>query len=174
LRVPGDDDHPQQVMSGHTDGVLPHAACLELLRVTDLSYDRVLAGVGCAHRLEPGRRLDPRGRLESYRVFEAVVCGSESFCQDMWRRLERDVDDCLGEILPGGWQVGRDSFHPSMDRKLEWVVDLDDSGSLAVASLNDHHQAFTRQASTQSFCLGIGIDRIAIVAGEDFTYMLTH
>ncbi len=171
LRSPGGDEHPQQVASGHSDGILPHAVCIELLRKVDLAHDRVMAGLGCAHRREPARRVSPRGRLESYRVFEVVVCGSDEYCHRMWRQIEADVGSFLAERFTGSWAPGRDSFHAAMTRKLEWVARVEGAEMLAVASLNDHGRAFTGSADHTSFCLGVGVDRAATILGEALTDM---
>ncbi len=152
-------DHPQAVASGLTDGHLAHAACLQLLAELPGSHDAVYAGLGYAYRHEPSRRFDLRGRLEAYRVYEVVVTGSDVFRGQMWDALRDLTDRQLAALAEGSWVEAHDGFTPGMSRKLEWQW-AEGRDKVPFASLNDHGNTFVA-ADAGSFCLGIGVDRLA-------------
>ena len=151
-------DHPQTVASGLTDGHLAHAACLQLLAELPGAPDAVYAGLGYAYRHEPSRRFDPQGRLEAYRVYEVVVTGSDVFRGRMWNALRDLTNTQLTKLAAGGWAEAHDGFTPGMSRKFEWRW-AEGRGHVPFASLNDHGNTFV--AGAGSFCLGIGVDRLA-------------
>lgn len=153
-------DHQQAVKSGLTSGRLGHAACLQLLAELPEIDDAIYAGLGYAYRHEPGRRFDARGRLEAYRVYEVVVTGARPFLARAWDALHEMVIRELAPFGDGTWATGRDGFTPGMTRKLEWLLSTG-GGTIALASLNEHGDTFVKRPGRGSFCLGIGVDRLA-------------
>lgn len=154
-------DHPQNVASALESGRLQHAACLELLEELTERPDGLYCGVGCAYRREPARRWDAAGRLEAYRVWEAVWCGRESDAAAAMVQIQRAVAAVLTSISTGEWVAARDGFTPGLTRKSEWLVARGLSGAgAALSSLNDHGGTFVSDGRS-SFCVGVGIDRIA-------------
>lgn len=154
-------DHPQNVGAGFESGRLPHAACLELLEQLDARPDGLYCGIGFAFRREPARRWNAAGRLEAYRVWEAVWCGAAGDRAEATARLQEAVGTVLARLSSGRWVDARDGFTPGIQRKSEWAADGDGPGAgVALASVNDHGTTFVGGARA-SFCVGVGLDRIA-------------
>jgi hypothetical protein len=159
--APTGREHPQNVASSLESGRLPHAACLQLLEELGGRPDGLYCGVGYAYRHEPARRWDAIGRLEAYRVWEAVWCGSAGNAQMAMAEIERGVADVLDRISKGKWIAARDGFTPGLTRKKEWTIsDREPHAGTALSSLNDHGTTFVRDGRS-SFCVGVGIDRLA-------------
>ncbi|WP_369271844.1 hypothetical protein AB5J55_19040 [Streptomyces sp. R11] len=154
-------DHPQNVASSLETGRLQHAACLELLEELDERPDGLYCGIGYAYRREPARRWDSAGRLEAYRVWEAVWCGPTENAPTAMAEIKRAVAAVLDRFSKGDWAPALDGFTPGVTRKSEWTVaDDEPRAGMAVSSLNDHGTTFVRDGRS-SFCLGVGIDRLA-------------
>ncbi|MFI6347330.1 hypothetical protein [Streptomyces sp. NPDC050560] len=154
-------DHPQNISSSLATGRLPHAACLELLAGLDRRRDGLYCGVGYAYRHEPARRWSAAGRLEAYRVWEAVWCGPAERAPAVMEEVRLKVAAVLDRVAKGDWVPALDGFTPGMKRKNEWTVRDDEPGAgTALSSLNDHGTAFVG-GGRSSFCLGVGIDRLA-------------
>ncbi|MGW4562122.1 hypothetical protein ACWEN3_06810 [Streptomyces sp. NPDC004561] len=154
-------DHPQNVASSLETGRLQHAACLELLEELDERPDGLYCGIGYAYRREPARRWDSAGRLEAYRVWEAVWCGSAENAPTAMAEIKRAVAAVLGRFVKGDWESALDGFTPGVTRKSEWTVAAGEPGAgMALSSLNDHGTTFVHDGRS-SFCLGVGIDRLA-------------
>lgn len=154
-------DHPQNVASSLESGRLQHAACLELLEELDERPDGLYCGIGYAYRREPARRWDSTGRLEAYRVWEAVWCGPAENAPTAMAEVKSAVAAVLDRFSKGDWAPALDGFTPGVTRKSEWTVADDAPGAaMALASLNDHGTTFVRDGRS-SFCLGVGIDRLA-------------
>ncbi|MEU3605666.1 hypothetical protein AB0E83_09445 [Streptomyces sp. NPDC035033] len=154
-------DHPQNVASSLESGRLQHAACLELLEEIDERPDGLYSGIGYAYRREPARRWDSAGRLEAYRVWEAVWCGPVADAPGAMEELRSAVAAVLGGFSKGDWTPALDGFTPGLTRKSEWTVaDGEPGAGAALSSLNDHGTTFVRDGRS-SFCLGVGIDRLA-------------
>ncbi len=154
-------DHPQNVASSLETGRLQHAACLELLEELDARPDGLYCGIGYAYRREPARRWDSAGRLEAYRVWEAVWCGPTEDAPKAMAQIKRAVATVLARFSKGDWAPALDGFTPGVTRKSEWTVaDGEPGAGMALSSLNDHGTTFVRDGRS-SFCLGVGIDRLA-------------
>ncbi|MCZ4603600.1 hypothetical protein O3S80_07380 [Streptomyces sp. Lzd4kr] len=154
-------DHPQNVASSLESGRLQHAACLELLEDLVERPDGLYCGIGYAYRREPARRWDSTGRLEAYRVWEAVWCGPTENAPTAMAEIRSAVAAVLDRFSKGDWAPALDGFTPGVTRKSEWTVADDEPGAaMALSSLNDHGTTFVRDGRS-SFCLGVGIDRLA-------------
>lgn len=153
-------EHPQNVRAGFDTGRLPHAACVQLLQRLPGLPDGIHAGLGYGFRREPGRRWNPRGRLEAYRCYEVVAVGGPDLLGTARDVIRSRIAELLAPLAPGAWKSATDGFTPGVSRKEEWIMNIDGS-PIAAASYNEHGTAFTGVPHRASFCFGVGLDRLA-------------
>lgn len=163
----GESPHPLAVRSEHTRGRLVHAACLSFFeRLGAFPGDGLYGGFCQVHRLEPLAELDSLVRLETFTVAETIIVGDARRCRELYAVYREAITALVGRHVPTArWSAARDLFAPGLRAKEELWAQV---GGLrvAVASGNDHGDAFTNRAGVdgESRCFGIGIERLYAAA----------